>query len=115
MAITPEAPSDDPNTTWPPRRTRAAGCLFAMKVDKLKVRPKKIAASAPCAAEFAAVLACWASSNDIRSQSTCQDPTRVLRDCMATKVRYDVLTQRPPMNRSKPTINYHLARFSKRV
>ncbi|WFD38325.1 uncharacterized protein MJAP1_001276 [Malassezia japonica] len=78
-----------------------------MKVDKLKVRPKKIAAQAPCAAEFASVLACWASSNDIRSQSTCQEPTRALRECMATR--------RPAVNRSKPTINYHLARFSKRV
>lgn len=69
--------------------TRSAGAsLFrAMKVDKLKVRPKKMAAQAPCAAEFASVLACWASSNDIRSQSTCQEPTRALRECMATRVR----------------------------
>lgn len=89
-----------------------------MKVDKLKVRPKKMAATAPCAAEFAAVLACWASSNDIRSQSTCLEPTRTLRECMATKVgptHLKCLRQRPPVNRSKPTINYHLARFSKRV
>ncbi|WFC93605.1 hypothetical protein MBRA1_000226 [Malassezia brasiliensis] len=78
-----------------------------MKVDKLKVRPKKMAANAPCAAEFAAVLACWASSNDIRSQSVCLEPTRTLRECMATK--------RASVNKSKPTINYHLARFSKRV
>ncbi|WFD45642.1 hypothetical protein GLX27_000264 [Malassezia furfur] len=81
--------------------------LNAMKVDKLKVRPKKMAANAPCAAEFAAVLACWASSNDIRSQSVCLEPTRTLRECMATK--------RATVNKSKPTINYHLARFSKRV
>lgn len=101
------------NATWPSQ----SFFLPAMKVDKLKVRPKKMAATAPCAAEFAAVLACWASSNDIRSQSTCLEPTRTLRECMATKVRFFLLalTQRPSVNRSKPTINYHLARFSKRV
>lgn len=86
-----------------------------MKVDKLKVRPKKMAANAPCAAEFAAVLACWASSNDIRSQSVCLEPTRTLRECMATKVCFVYSTQRATVNKSKPTINYHLARFSKRV
>ena len=90
-----------------------------MKVDKLKVRPKKRAAQAPCAAEFAAVLACWASSSDIRSQSVCAEPTKALRDCMAVPVRlirmFLGLTQRAGNKRSKPTINYHLARFSKRV
>ncbi|WFD29273.1 hypothetical protein MSPP1_000280 [Malassezia sp. CBS 17886] len=78
-----------------------------MKVDKLKVRPKKLAAQAPCSAEFATVLACWASSHDIRSQSACAEATKALRDCMATK--------RPSAGRSKPTINYHLARFANRV
>ncbi|WFD05226.1 hypothetical protein MVES1_000554 [Malassezia vespertilionis] len=78
-----------------------------MKVDKLKVRPKKLAANAPCAAEFATVLACWASTSDIRSQTACLEQTKALRDCMATR--------RPKVNKSKPTVNYHLARFSKRV
>ena len=60
--------------------------LRAMKVDKLKVRPKKLAASTPCAAEFASVLACWASSSDIRSQGECREATMALQNCMATKV-----------------------------
>ncbi|WFD33915.1 hypothetical protein MCUN1_000741 [Malassezia cuniculi] len=68
-----------------------------MKIDKLKVRPRKAAAAAPCATEFASVLACWASSQDFRSQSQCREAARALQ------------------TKAKPTINYHLARYSKRV
>lgn len=57
-----------------------------MKVDHLKVRPKKLASKAPCAAEFASVLACWASSQDLRSQNECAAVTKTLRECMATAV-----------------------------
>ncbi|WFD21897.1 hypothetical protein MEQU1_000556 [Malassezia equina] len=78
-----------------------------MKVDKLKVRPKKLASKAPCAAEFAAVLACWASSSDLRSQAECAEVTKTLRECMATS--------HTGQARTKPTINYHLARFSKHM
>lgn len=60
--------------------------LRAMKVDKLKVRPKKAAATTPCATEFAAMLACWASSSDIRSQGVCREQTKALQECMATRV-----------------------------
>ena len=58
-----------------------------MKFEKLKVRPKKLASKAPCAAEFASVLACWASTQDLRSQSECVGVTKTLRECMATAVR----------------------------
>ncbi|WFD17970.1 hypothetical protein MCAP1_000181 [Malassezia caprae] len=78
-----------------------------MKVDKLKVRPKKLASKAPCAAEFAAVLACWASSSDLRSQAECAEVTKNLRECMAMS--------HTGKARTKPTINYHLARFSKHM
>ncbi|KOS14192.1 hypothetical protein Malapachy_3709 [Malassezia pachydermatis] len=78
-----------------------------MKFEKLKVRPKKLAAKAPCAAEFASVLACWASSNDLRSQSECMQVTQALRECMMMKHVNHA--------RAKPTINYHLARFSKHM
>ena len=57
-----------------------------MKFEQLKVRPKKLARKAPCAAEFASVLACWASSQDLRSQSECAEVTKLLRDCMTTAV-----------------------------
>lgn len=58
-----------------------------MKIDKIKVRPKKDLAVAPCAAEFAAMLACWASSNDLSNTGTCADRGRALQDCLRTKVR----------------------------
>ncbi|WFD15780.1 hypothetical protein MARU1_001804 [Malassezia arunalokei] len=79
-----------------------------MKFEQLKVRPKKLARKAPCAAEFASMLACWASSQDLRSQSECAEVTKLLRDCMTT-------AQQGPRKQAKPTINYHLARFSKHV
>ncbi|EDP43672.1 hypothetical protein MGL_1885 [Malassezia globosa CBS 7966] len=79
-----------------------------MKFEKLKVRPKKLASKAPCAAEFASVLACWASTQDLRSQSECVGVTKTLRECMAT-------AHQGPRKQAKPTINYHLARFSKHV
>ena len=69
-----------------------------MKFEQLKVRPKKLARKAPCAAEFASVLACWASSQDLRSQSECAEVTKLLRDCMTTAaVSYTHLTL--PTNR----------------
>lgn len=58
-----------------------------MKFEQLKVRPKKLARKAPCAAEFASMLACWASSQDLRSQAECAEVTKLLRDCMTTAVR----------------------------
>lgn len=57
-----------------------------MKIDKLKVRPRKAAATAPCATEFAAMLACWASSHDLRSQGECREAARALQTCMTTAV-----------------------------
>lgn len=85
-----------------------------MKIDKLKVRPRKAAAAAPCATEFATMLACWASSHDIRSQGECREAARALQTCMTTAVRTDA-NERPNRSKAKPTINYHLARYSKRV
>ncbi|KAN0066139.1 hypothetical protein ACQY0O_000233 [Thecaphora frezii] len=78
-----------------------------MKLDKLKVRPTKDLAAAPCAAEFATMLACWASSNDLSNIGPCKDSAKSLQLCMASKQG-----RRGP---SKPTINYHLARLSKQL
>lgn len=36
-----------------------------MRIEKLRVKPKKALASSPCSAEFAALLACWASTGDV--------------------------------------------------
>ncbi|PWN49737.1 hypothetical protein IE53DRAFT_317114 [Violaceomyces palustris] len=79
-----------------------------MKLNKLKVRPKKDLASAPCAAEFATMLACWASSNDLGNAGPCRDSAKALQECMATR-------QTRKGGISKPTINYHLARLSKQT
>ncbi|KDN38949.1 hypothetical protein K437DRAFT_228308 [Tilletiaria anomala UBC 951] len=78
-----------------------------MKINKLKVRPKKEVRTAACAAEFATMLACWASYNDLSSQGQCAESARALQACMRTKAKKQAV--------SKPTINYHLARFSKQV
>lgn len=59
-----------------------------MKLNKLKVRPKKDAAAAPCAAEFATMLACWASSNDLNNIGACKDSARALQECMASRVSF---------------------------
>lgn len=59
-----------------------------MKLHKLKVRPKKETGAAPCAAEFATMLACWASSSDLASQGPCADSARALQECMRTKVSW---------------------------
>ncbi|PWN88513.1 hypothetical protein FA10DRAFT_303473 [Acaromyces ingoldii] len=78
-----------------------------MKLDKLKVRPKKDAATAPCAAEFATMLACWATANDLSNSGPCADSAKALQTCLQTRGKRRVV--------KRPTINYHLARFSKDV
>lgn len=57
-----------------------------MKVTKLKVKHKNEMVAAPCAAEFASMLACWASSSDINSVGPCKNLARSLQDCMASRV-----------------------------
>lgn len=113
-----------------------------MRIDKLKVRPKKDLAAAPCAAEFAAMLACWASANDLSNTGACAQSGQALQTCLKTRVRagcgarradrcvrmrwcgahrpcrvplYFNHTQGPRKAPHQSTINYHLARFSKKV
>jgi hypothetical protein len=110
-----------------------------MKIQKLKVRPKKEVRAAPCAAEFATMLACWASSNDLSNEGQCAQTAKALQACMRTKVRSHSLRSTgwtrssqnevvltpcaPALIRSqakgqvvsRPTINYHLARFNKQL
>ncbi|CEH17369.1 hypothetical protein CBOM_03415 [Ceraceosorus bombacis] len=79
-----------------------------MKLHHLKVRPRKEVAQAPCAAEFAAMLACWASSQDTNNTGPCAASAKVLQQCMNSG----------KANRNRPaksTINYHLARLSKHM
>ncbi|EPQ32429.1 uncharacterized protein PFL1_00625 [Pseudozyma flocculosa PF-1] len=78
-----------------------------MKLNKLKVRPSKDLAAAPCAAEFATMLACWASSNDLSNVGQCRESAKALQVCMASNKGRRVT--------SKPTVNYHLARLSKHL
>lgn len=58
-----------------------------MKIDKLRVRPKKAVMPAPCAAEFAQMLACWASANDLGNTGACAQSAQVLQQCMRSQVR----------------------------
>lgn len=78
--------SRHPRPSPPPQPTVTTHC--DMKLNKLKVRPKKDAAAAPCAAEFATMLACWASSNDLNNIGACKDSARSLQECMASRVSY---------------------------
>lgn len=57
-----------------------------MKLRNLKVRPKKESRVAPCAPEFAAMLACWASANDLNNSGPCAESARALAECMKSKV-----------------------------
>jgi hypothetical protein len=41
---------------------------------------------APCAAEFASMLACWASSNDLGNSGACQQSAVALQNCLRTQV-----------------------------
>ncbi len=57
-----------------------------MKVDKLKVRPKKVTQAAPCAGEFATMLACWATSHDLSNAGQCAEAAKALQMCMKQRV-----------------------------
>ncbi|KAF8333979.1 uncharacterized protein EI90DRAFT_2915710 [Cantharellus anzutake] len=79
-----------------------------MKVDHLKVRPRKVKNAAPCALQLATMLNCWASKNDFRSIGPCADAAQSLRLCMGGMAGGRVKPH-------KPTINYHLARLGKQI
>jgi hypothetical protein len=57
-----------------------------MKIDKLKVRPRKETVAASCAAEFASMLACWASANDLSNTGLCAAQGQTLQDCLKQRV-----------------------------
>ncbi|ELU44875.1 CHCH domain-containing protein [Rhizoctonia solani AG-1 IA] len=57
-----------------------------MKIERLRVRPRKAAVNTPCAAELATMLGCWASSGDIKSAGACAEAAKVLHECMKTSV-----------------------------
>ncbi|KAJ7109169.1 hypothetical protein C8R44DRAFT_635817 [Mycena epipterygia] len=60
-----------------------------------------------CAAPLAAMLSCWAATSDFQSQTACKDAAQLLFHCMRTTPM--------PKKGHKPTINYHLARLSKKI
>ncbi|CAD6901744.1 unnamed protein product [Tilletia controversa] len=78
-----------------------------MKIPRLRVRARKEARATPCAAEFATMLACWASASDFNSAGPCADAAKALQDCMRNKA-----VSKVP---AKSTINYHLARAGKNL
>ncbi|PWN26938.1 hypothetical protein BDZ90DRAFT_261187 [Jaminaea rosea] len=78
-----------------------------MKIRQLKVRPKHEAATSPCAAELAAMLACWASTHDTANAGACRDAAKGLQNCMRLQANGAGRV------RGASTINYHLAKWSK--
>ncbi|KAK0525585.1 hypothetical protein OC834_005109 [Tilletia horrida] len=76
-----------------------------MKLTRLRVRARKEARATPCAAEFATMLACWASASDFNSTGPCAEAAKALQDCMRNRA-----VNKLPV---KSTINYHLARAAK--
>lgn len=57
-----------------------------MQISKIKVRARKNLAAAPCAVEFAAMLACWASASDLSNSGACAESSRMLQECLKQSV-----------------------------
>ncbi|PVG02242.1 hypothetical protein CPB86DRAFT_697837 [Serendipita vermifera] len=75
------------------------------RIEKLKVKPRKVQRPGPCNQQLMEMLSCWASTNDIESTRECAVAAKNLHDCMRVA---------PPMQKPhKPTINFHLARLSR--
>ncbi|KZT59755.1 hypothetical protein CALCODRAFT_515857 [Calocera cornea HHB12733] len=72
---------------------------------RIRVRPKKDPAIAPCAVEMVAMLTCWSSSGDWEGRATCKSLKDSLHACMLAAGK------KPP--KRAPAINYHLQRLSK--
>lgn len=77
-----------------------------LHLSKLKVRPIKAAEAGPCAAEMAAMLACWASHGDDPDHRACAAFADALKACMGKDLRRE---------KKANTINYHLARLGKKL
>ncbi|KAH9901170.1 hypothetical protein C8Q73DRAFT_676964 [Cubamyces lactineus] len=63
-----------------------------MYIEKLKVRPRQVAAVRPCTPQLAAMLACWSASGDYMSTDACAESAKALMSCMRTAVSF------PPLN-----------------
>ncbi|CCA71498.1 hypothetical protein PIIN_05435 [Serendipita indica DSM 11827] len=75
------------------------------RIEKLKVKPRKMKRPGPCNQQLTEMLSCWASTGDTQSTKECAEAAKSLHNCMRTM---------PPAQKPlKPTINYHLARLSK--
>jgi hypothetical protein len=75
---------------------------MAIYIKNLKVRPRKSELLLPCmicsltatdasnnmcGQQLAAMLACWAATNDLHANTSCSDATAALFHCMRTTVR----------------------------
>ncbi|WVR03105.1 hypothetical protein IAU60_000095 [Kwoniella sp. DSM 27419] len=52
---------------------------------RFKVRPKKDQIVVPCAPELTALLACFATTGDLRHTTTCAENAKALQACMANR------------------------------
>ncbi|GLB35325.1 hypothetical protein LshimejAT787_0208900 [Lyophyllum shimeji] len=80
---------------------------MTIHIKNLKVRPRKNATHNMCGTQLAAMLGCWAATNDLASTGPCQQAAQALFQCMRTTPL--------PKKQHKPAINYHLARLGKKI
>ncbi|KAJ7219079.1 hypothetical protein GGX14DRAFT_589850 [Mycena pura] len=76
-------------------------------IKQLRVRPKKTQPYNMCGPALAAMLSCWAATNDNQNLAACKEAAETLFHCMRTTPM--------PKKVHKPTINYHLARLGKKI
>lgn len=72
--------------------------MAGFSLDKVYVRSRRVAGKTPCAAEFAAMLACWSSRGDLVNVGACAETATALSSCMQAKVR----TPHPPIPDARP-------------
>ncbi|RDB24305.1 37S ribosomal protein mrp10, mitochondrial [Hypsizygus marmoreus] len=80
---------------------------MAIHIKNLKVRPRKNVTQNMCGTQLAAMLGCWAATDDLGSTGLCEDSAKALFQCMRTTPL--------PKKTHRPTINYHLARLGKTI
>ncbi|WRT63164.1 uncharacterized protein IL334_000067 [Kwoniella shivajii] len=52
---------------------------------RFKVRPKKDQIIVPCSVELSSLLACFATTGDLRHTTTCAESAKALQTCMSSR------------------------------
>nr|XP_019048132.1 hypothetical protein I302_01897 [Kwoniella bestiolae CBS 10118]OCF27062.1 hypothetical protein I302_01897 [Kwoniella bestiolae CBS 10118] len=52
---------------------------------RFKVRPRKDQIIVPCATELTSLLACFATTGDLRHTTACADSAKALQNCMSNR------------------------------